>query len=161
MHVLSSHLPWTGLHASWPGCQGSWPRFHPALPSCQSRLQGEKPTPHRVSPKSFLRRGLQDGLRLGFLPFGAGKSLWDNRAKLSTYQVKNYVPNVGGEPTQVTHGEGGETRATSRPPKAQLTPSTFTSRKGHSPTWCSDSLPGRTPRAKCPNWPSFLSKLRS
>ena len=75
MHILSSHLPWTGLRASWPGCQGSWPRFHPALHSCQTHLQGENPTPHRVSPKSFLGRGLQDGLRLGFLPFGAGKSL--------------------------------------------------------------------------------------
>lgn len=74
-HILNSHLLWAGLQASWPGCPGKWPQFHPTSPLCQTRLQGEKPTPYGVSPESSLERGLWDGPGLVFLPFGAGITL--------------------------------------------------------------------------------------
>lgn len=56
-----------------PGGHGRWPQFHPALPSRQAHLQGEKHTLDRVSPESFLERGLWGGLGLGFLTFGVGR----------------------------------------------------------------------------------------
>lgn len=81
----------------------------------QTCLQGEKPTPHRVSPESFLERGLWDELRRVFLHLELGRLL-RQLVQAPAYLGKNQVPCAGGEPIRVPRGEGGQTTAGPRLP---------------------------------------------